>query len=69
MTKCQEEPRPLIFYSHLEVGTLPFPLRIPYQFGKRGAHGDAQKPLPPESWMRHGNDNNARKPLHLHKVF
>lgn len=47
--KRQEEPRLLVFYLHLEVGTLPLPLHIPCHFGKKGAHVDAQEPLPPES--------------------
>lgn len=49
MMKPQEEPRPLTVYLHLEVGTLLFPLRIPYHFGKRGAYVVVQKLLPPES--------------------
>ena len=67
-TKWQEEPRPLIFYSHLEVVTVPFLLHVPYHFSKRGVHINAQKPLP-ESWMLHGNENNARNPLHLYKLL
>lgn len=67
--KVAEEPRPLIFYSHLEVVTVPFPLHVPYHFSKRGVHVNAQKALTPESWMHHGNENNARNSLHLYKLL
>lgn len=45
MTKCQEEPRPLIFYLHLEVGT-PVSSTHSLLFGKRGAHVVTQKLRP-----------------------
>lgn len=68
MAKCQEEPRLLIFYLHLEVETVPFPLHIPYHSGKSVTHV-AQKLLLPKDWMHLGSDNNTSNPIYLYEVL